>query len=149
MLAAIVRSVPRLALGVVGALALFAGSSWAASQRIQFRAQMSVEEFERCGLGKLSSAELAALEAWINQRIAVEPRVLGVVGSPPPTTSSRSIQSPSPNDPMVSFNVSSHKYHCPSCRYALSCTKNCIDLRLSEARRRGGVPCGSCGGLCR
>jgi hypothetical protein len=48
----------------------------------------------------------------------------------------------------VAFNVESRKYHCLSCRHAMSCTKNCIEITLSEAKRRGGVPCKVCGGSC-
>jgi len=48
----------------------------------------------------------------------------------------------------VAFNVESRKYHCLSCRHAIACTKNCIEITLSEAKRRGGVPCKVCGGSC-
>lgn len=49
----------------------------------------------------------------------------------------------------VAFNVESKKYHCLDCRWAIACTKNCVTVALSEARRRGGVPCKVCGGTCR
>jgi hypothetical protein len=48
----------------------------------------------------------------------------------------------------VAFNVESRKYHCLTCRHALACTKSCIEISLSEAKRRGGVPCKVCGGKC-
>ena len=48
----------------------------------------------------------------------------------------------------VAFNVETKKYHCLSCRWAIACTKNCIEITISEARRRGGVPCKVCGGSC-
>ena len=48
----------------------------------------------------------------------------------------------------VAFNVESRKYHCLTCRHAIACTKNCIEISLSEAKRRGGVPCKVCGGSC-
>jgi hypothetical protein len=49
---------------------------------------------------------------------------------------------------IVAFNVETHKYHCLECRWALACTKNCVNIPLSEARRRG-VPCKVCGGSCK
>ena len=48
----------------------------------------------------------------------------------------------------VAFNVESKKYHCLDCRHAKACTKNCVVISLSEAKRRGGVPCKVCGGSC-
>lgn len=50
---------------------------------------------------------------------------------------------------VVFFNVRSHKYHCLTCGYARRCTANCIEVPVSEARKRGGVPCKICGGSCR
>jgi hypothetical protein len=50
---------------------------------------------------------------------------------------------------IVAFNVETHKYHCLECRWAIACTKNCINLPVSEAKRRGGVPCKVCGGSCK
>jgi hypothetical protein len=49
----------------------------------------------------------------------------------------------------VAFNVETKKYHCLSCRWAIACTKNCVEIGISEARRRGGVPCKVCGGSCK
>ena len=48
----------------------------------------------------------------------------------------------------VAFNTESKKYHCLDCQWARRCTKNCIRISLSEARRRGGVACKVCGGTC-
>lgn len=48
----------------------------------------------------------------------------------------------------VAFNVESLKYHCLSCKWAIKCTKNCIEVPKSEAMRRGGVACKVCGGSC-
>jgi hypothetical protein len=48
----------------------------------------------------------------------------------------------------VYLNVRSHKYHCLTCYYARRCTANCIEVPLSEAKKRGGVPCKVCGGTC-
>jgi hypothetical protein len=48
----------------------------------------------------------------------------------------------------VAFNVETRKYHCLSCKWAIACTKNCVELALSEARRRKGVACKVCGGRC-
>lgn len=47
---------------------------------------------------------------------------------------------------MVSFNTKSKKYHRPGCKSAKSCTVNCIPLKKGEAIKRGGAPCGNCGG---
>ena len=135
-------ALPFLLLTALGAASV-ATSTWAASQRIQFRSQMSVEEFGRCGLAKLSAVELVALESWVNQRLSQPAPAPGANGSTAPRPAVGA------GDPVVSFNVSSHKYHCPSCRHAIACTKNCIDVRKSEALRRGGVACGTCGGTCR
>ena len=49
-------------------------------------------------------------------------------------------------DPVVAFNLKSHKFHLPSCIHAIRCTENCITVRRSEALRRGGKACKVCGG---
>ena len=49
----------------------------------------------------------------------------------------------------VAFNTKSYKYHCLTCSSAKACTRNCIDVPISEAEKRGGVPCERCGGTCR
>ncbi len=49
---------------------------------------------------------------------------------------------------IVSFNTDSLKYHCPTCIWAIRCTKNCINITKIEAIKRGGVPCKVCGGSC-
>lgn len=46
----------------------------------------------------------------------------------------------------VVFNTKTRKYHGLNCKWAIKCTKSCITLSLSEAKRRGGVPCKVCGG---
>lgn len=46
----------------------------------------------------------------------------------------------------VAFNTNSRIYHKHSCEWAQKCTKNCISIDSSEARRRGGRPCKVCGG---
>jgi len=48
----------------------------------------------------------------------------------------------------VAFNVETKKYHCLSCQWAIKCTRNCIEVAKSEARRRGGIACKVCGGSC-
>ena len=48
----------------------------------------------------------------------------------------------------VALNTQSLKYHCPSCTWAVRCTKNCITTTRAEAEKRGGVPCKVCGGTC-
>ena len=48
----------------------------------------------------------------------------------------------------VAFNTESKKYHCLTCQWAKKCTRNCVVVALSEAKRRGGVPCKVCSGSC-
>ena len=140
----IIRRFARTALLVaILAMLLEAAMSGASPQLLQLRSQMTHQEFARCGLTKLSASELAALESWINRRVSAGPSELGLGAAMQPKASAPS------GDPLVAFNTSSHKYHCPSCRYALQCTRNCIEIRQSEAVQRGGVPCGTCGGRCR
>lgn len=52
------------------------------------------------------------------------------------------------NDEIVAFNTETHKYHCPRCIHARKCTAHCIEIPVSEARKRGGVPCKVCEGTC-
>jgi hypothetical protein len=49
----------------------------------------------------------------------------------------------------VAFNTKSLKYHCPRCQHARRCTNNCIEIKKSEAVKRGGVACMTCGGSCK
>jgi hypothetical protein len=49
-------------------------------------------------------------------------------------------------EPTVMFNTLSRKYHDPTCVWAMRCTRHCVAVPLSEAKRRGGVPCKACGG---
>ena len=53
-----------------------------------------------------------------------------------------------PAEETVAFNTQSLKYHCKTCTWAIRCTVNCVDVKLSEAKRRGGVACKVCGGTC-
>jgi hypothetical protein len=55
---------------------------------------------------------------------------------------------PADDTETVAFNTSSRKYHCLSCRWAKQCTANCIEITREEAKKRGGVPCKTCGGAC-
>ena len=52
------------------------------------------------------------------------------------------------DDETVAFNVESKKYQCLECRWAIACTKNCIEIPRSEAKRRKGVACKVCWGSC-
>ena len=54
----------------------------------------------------------------------------------------------SSSDEIVSFNTQSLKYHCPSCQWAIKCTRNCISVTLAKAKSSGGIPCKVCGGRC-
>jgi hypothetical protein len=55
-------------------------------------------------------------------------------------------QSKPPADPDVVFNKQSLIYHRASCSAARRCTKNCVVVKLSEAKQRGGRACEICGG---
>jgi hypothetical protein len=48
----------------------------------------------------------------------------------------------------VYLNVETKKYHCLTCKWALKCTRNCIEVSRSEAKQRGGIACKVCGGTC-
>ncbi len=52
-------------------------------------------------------------------------------------------------DELVFFNTKSFKFHCPACKWAVRCTRNCVTVRHSQAVASGGVPCKVCGGTCR
>jgi hypothetical protein len=52
------------------------------------------------------------------------------------------------DDETVSFNTNTLKYHCVTCQWAKKCTKNCIKVKKSEAKARGGVACKVCNGSC-
>lgn len=49
-------------------------------------------------------------------------------------------------DPDAVFNKQSLIYHAPGCTAARRCTRNCIVIKLSEAKKRGGRPCQVCRG---
>lgn len=76
------RAFPRLALAAVlvtalacplAALAQSAASPATPDARAaSLRQQMTAEEFQAAGLGKLDAAELARLEAWLNRTVVVE-----------------------------------------------------------------------------
>jgi hypothetical protein len=140
-----------LAVGLLLLATLGRGSG----RSVRFASQMTVEEFSRCGLPKLTPAELANLESWIERGVTTSPRGLGLRDTGGPA------DEPVPGDPApvpteaagdgrrVAFNTSSRKYHCPSCPWALKCTRNCIEVTLAEAIERGGVACKVWGGRCR
>ena len=48
-------------------------------------------------------------------------------------------------DPEVVFNKQTLIFHRASCKSTQGCTKDCVVLKLSEARKRGGRPCKECG----
>jgi hypothetical protein len=47
---------------------------------------------------------------------------------------------------IVDFNTQNHKYHDPTCIWAIRCTVHCIKISRAEAQKRGGIPCKVCGG---
>lgn len=123
------------------------GAGWSSGQPEAFRLKerMSAADFEKCGLQKLTSPELAALETWLARQAG------GTGANPAPPIQrfqSGAASPPASSDEMVAFNTSSHKYHCASCRSARQCTRNCISIPLSQARQKG-TPCSICGGSCR
>lgn len=51
-----------------------------------------------------------------------------------------------PADPDAVFNVQSKIYHRADCTSARRCTKKCVVIKLSEAKKRDGRACQVCGG---
>lgn len=49
----------------------------------------------------------------------------------------------------VTLNTSTLKYHCPTCKWALKCTRNCVQSTLGEAKQQGAKACKVCRGRCR
>lgn len=70
----------------------------------------------------------------------------GLAFSEPGAKSDVSLQQLATKERTVYFNTQSLKYHRGDCEWAHRCTRNCVWLPLSEARRRGGIPCKVCGG---
>lgn len=139
---------PRAALFLLLAVAVawVAAASFTGGEPPAFhlREKMSAAEFERCGLQKLTPRELTALEDWI---------VRDVGGSDGGASGGQSRQvapnlQPGRAGETVAFNTSTGKYHCLRCQWALRCTRNCVNIPLTDARQRG-VPCRVCGGSCR
>lgn len=54
------------------ALSVIAPLTWAQPASSDLKKQMSAEEFKAAGLDKLSPAELAALDAWLQRKVGVE-----------------------------------------------------------------------------
>ena len=46
----------------------------------------------------------------------------------------------------VYYNTKTKKYHALGCRHAKSCDVNCVKIDKKEAKKRGGIPCKTCGG---
>ncbi len=70
--------------------------------------------------------------------------VAGAIGAgkaPPPAGAA-------PDERVVVYNTSSHKFHCPTCEWAVKCDKHCVRTTVAAARKQGGVPCKVCGGEC-
>lgn len=51
-------------------------------------------------------------------------------------------------DITVVLNTKSLVYHCPVCELVRGCGPDCVTVDISEAKRRGGKPCTTCGGDC-
>lgn len=128
-----------LALALTAAVGLFV----CAANPFDLRTEMTAAEFARCGLSKLDDSELEALGAWIERRS-------GTAGSRARSPSAGQVVGEhAADDPLVAFNVSTRRFHCPTCRHAIACTRNCREVSRSEALERGGVACLVCGGECR
>lgn len=48
------------------------------------------------------------------------------------------------NDPIYKYNTQNKKYHKITCKWAVKCTKNCVEKKLSEIKKIGGIPCKTC-----
>lgn len=59
---------------------------------------------------------------------------------------SRAAPTRPPTDAEVAFNTQTLIYHAPRCRWALRCTKHCVDTSRANAIRLGGRPCKVCKG---
>ncbi len=46
----------------------------------------------------------------------------------------------------VVFNSQNKKVHKVGCKWAKNCTKNCVKIERTEAYKKGGIKCKSCGG---
>lgn len=55
-----------------------------------------------------------------------------------------SVVVPQQKEVLYKFNTINKKYHKQECRWAVKCTKNCIDLSLKEIKERKGIPCKVC-----
>ena len=128
---------------VLLALSALGSGSAAQTRAPRLKEVMTAAEFARCGLSKLTATELAALEEWFFARGAVRGSVAGA-----PSLAATPGQGAIRSEEIVSFNTASAKYHCRTCQWALRCTRNCVNIPLSEASARG-VPCRICGGSCR
>ena len=51
---------------------------------------------------------------------------------------------PQQRETLFKYNTSNGKYHRQECRWAVKCTKNCIDLTLKEIKDKKGIPCKVC-----
>ena len=110
---------------------------------------MGQEDFNRCGLQKLDSAELQALETWITDHTRPDSTQV-----PQETTllSNHSVNlGQAPFDqagPLVCFSSRNRKYHCPDCRWAWPDKAETELITRLEAVRKGGAPCFTCNGRC-
>ena len=62
--------------------------------------------------------------------------------SDPGATAAAAIDNP------VSLNIRTLVYHCPACELVRHCGTDCVTVDVAEARRRGGEPGVSGGGIC-
>lgn len=62
------------------------------------------------------------------------------------------LRAPAPRSAAVDNPVVLHirtlVYHCPACDLVRQCGTDCVTVDVAEARRRGGRPCTTCGGIC-
>jgi hypothetical protein len=49
----------------------------------------------------------------------------------------------------VSFDIRTHKYHCPTCKYVKKDAGHCVMVTTGVAKKKGGKACRECGGKCK
>ncbi|MEK7233013.1 MAG: hypothetical protein AAB268_04305 [Elusimicrobiota bacterium] len=51
-------------------------------------------------------------------------------------------------DRSVVLHTGTMVYHCDACELVRHCGVACVSVDIAEARRRGALPCSTCGGEC-
>lgn len=106
---------------------------------------MTVTRFQECGLHKLSPAELAPLEAWMEQEVAARSGTSGMASA---VTAASAPTAPAPNE-TVSFKYLRAQVPLPLVPLGRGVHAELRGHAPAEAVRRGGQACRTCGGSCR